>query len=57
MAIYDDMLEQEMLAIQQGDVTAEDLRPECKYAKKYKAMQKPTCGCKFCNDAWDAINK
>lgn len=27
---------------------------KCSYADKYKAIRKPTCGCKVCEDKWNA---
>lgn len=29
------------------------VRKVCSYAKKYKAIRKPTCGCDYCNSKWD----
>lgn len=28
-------------------------KEKCGYADKYKAVRKPTCGCRVCNDKWD----
>lgn len=29
------------------------VRKVCGYAKKYKGIKKPTCGCDFCNSVWE----
>ena len=29
----------------------------CKYAKKYKAIRKPTCGCLPCQEKWESKNE
>ena len=32
------------------------MKERCSYADKYKAIRKPTCGCKVCNKKWqDAL--
>lgn len=27
-------------------------KQKCSYAKKYKAVRAPTCGCEFCMKVW-----
>lgn len=28
-------------------------KEKCSYADKYKAIRKPTCGCRACNEKWN----
>jgi hypothetical protein len=30
------------------------VRKVCGYAKNYKGIQKPTCGCDYCMSVWDS---
>jgi len=30
------------------------MKTKCGYADKYKAIRAPKCGCKACQDKWDA---
>ena len=34
---------------------AENAAKACRYAGKYKAKRKPTCGCKECEDKWAKV--
>ena len=33
------------------------MKKSCTYAKKYKAIFKPKCGCAVCNEKWVAVVK
>jgi hypothetical protein len=32
------------------------MKKRCRYAVKYKATRKPTCGCEYCNEMWKRKN-